>query len=173
MFDMFTSRNVKKIFKYPLSRPTTMSDQIVGLRECWLSNLSNILGRNMSDLRVWSLIHLECTVAIFHITELLKHSRPGVHLKPIELKHCTQDKHLCVVTALEVYIHRTAHLRNNNSFLFISYLKPYNRLIEHHVIPFLDGLKMYCVYLGLIQTFSKLIVPDQLLLVLHLLLVFL
>jgi hypothetical protein len=34
MFDMFTSRNVKKIFKYPLSCPTTMSDQIVGLREC-------------------------------------------------------------------------------------------------------------------------------------------
>ena len=36
MFDMFTSRNVKKIFKYPLSRPTTttMSDQIVGLGEC-------------------------------------------------------------------------------------------------------------------------------------------
>ena len=35
MFDMFTSINVKKIFKYPLSRPTmtTMSDQIVGLRE--------------------------------------------------------------------------------------------------------------------------------------------
>ena len=71
---------------------------------------------------------MECTVAVFHITELLKHSRPGVHLKPIELKHCTQDKHLCVVTALEVYIHRTAHLRNNNSFLFISYLKPYNRV---------------------------------------------
>ena len=34
MFDMFTSRNVNKIFKYPLSRPTTMSDQIVGFREC-------------------------------------------------------------------------------------------------------------------------------------------
>ena len=34
MFDMFTSRNLKKIFKYPLSRPTTttMSDQIVGLK---------------------------------------------------------------------------------------------------------------------------------------------
>ena len=45
MFDMFNSRNVNKYFKYPLSRPTTMSDQIVGLRECWLSNLSDILGR--------------------------------------------------------------------------------------------------------------------------------
>ena len=32
MFDKFTSRNVKKIFKYPLSRPTTMSDQIVRLK---------------------------------------------------------------------------------------------------------------------------------------------
>ena len=40
MFDIFTSRNVKKnllIF-------TLMSDQIFGLRECWLSNLSDILG---------------------------------------------------------------------------------------------------------------------------------
>ena len=26
MFDMFTSRNVKRIFKYPLSRPTKLSD---------------------------------------------------------------------------------------------------------------------------------------------------
>ena len=26
MFDMFTSRNVKKIFKYSLSRPTKLSD---------------------------------------------------------------------------------------------------------------------------------------------------
>ena len=32
MFDKFTSRNVKKIFKYPLSRPTTMSEQIVRLK---------------------------------------------------------------------------------------------------------------------------------------------
>jgi hypothetical protein len=65
--------------------------------------------------------------AVFHITELLKHSRLGVHLKAIELKHYTQDKDLCVVATLVVYIHRTAHLRNNNSFLLISYLKPYNR----------------------------------------------
>jgi uncharacterized protein YybS (DUF2232 family) len=47
-----------------------MSDQIVGLRECWLSNLSDIcrtfvghFGWNMSDLSVWSLIHLVCTVS--------------------------------------------------------------------------------------------------------------
>jgi hypothetical protein len=76
MFDMFTSRNVKKnlkisIYVWPntLNAPT-MSDQILGVRGCWLSNLSDIslewvrhFGRDMSDLRVWALIHLECTVA--------------------------------------------------------------------------------------------------------------
>ena len=53
MFDMFTSRNVKKIFKYPLSRPTTttMSDQIVGLRVLTHKFVGHF-GRNMSDLRV-------------------------------------------------------------------------------------------------------------------------
>jgi hypothetical protein len=43
--------------------------KLVLVSECWLSNLSDIslewvvhFGRNMSDLRVWSLNHLECTV---------------------------------------------------------------------------------------------------------------
>ena len=50
MFDMFTSRNANKIFKYPLSRrprrptTTTMSDQIVGLRECWLKFVGHFSG---------------------------------------------------------------------------------------------------------------------------------
>jgi hypothetical protein len=49
MFDIFTSRNVKtKSFNiHSHVRPkcptkTKMSDQIVGLRECWFSNLSDI-----------------------------------------------------------------------------------------------------------------------------------
>ena len=63
MFDMFTSRNVNKIFKYPLSRPTTMSDQIVGLRECWLSNLLDILGgicptREYDHWYTWSVLYI-------------------------------------------------------------------------------------------------------------------
>jgi hypothetical protein len=48
-------------------------------------------------------------------SKLLKHSRPGVHQKPIDLKSYP-DKALCVVKCLEVYIHRTAHLRDCDSF---------------------------------------------------------
>jgi hypothetical protein len=75
MFDMFTSRNVKTNLNiHSHVRPNTrsaptMSDQILGVKGCWLSNLSDIslewvghFGRDMSDLRVCALIHLECTV---------------------------------------------------------------------------------------------------------------
>ena len=70
MFDMFTSRNVKKksLNIHSHVRPntrnaSTMSDQILGVRGCWLSTLSDIslewvrqFGRDMSDLRVWELL---------------------------------------------------------------------------------------------------------------------
>ena len=72
MFDMFPSRNVKKTFKYPVSRPTTMSDQLVGLRECWLSDLSDILGGicptweydrwyTWSVLYLWKVLYKDCS----------------------------------------------------------------------------------------------------------------
>ena len=62
----------------------------------------------------------------FHLSNLLKQSRPGVHLKPIELKPYT-DQDLCVVKTLEVYIHRTAHLRDCNNLL-ISFVKPFRKV---------------------------------------------
>ncbi|CAC5372172.1 unnamed protein product [Mytilus coruscus] len=45
----------------------------------------------------------------FRIMNLLKQSRPGVHLNAVDLKKY-RDSDLCVVRTLEVYIHRTAHL---------------------------------------------------------------
>jgi hypothetical protein len=65
---------------------------------------------------------------IFRLTKLLKHSRPGVHQKPIDLKSYP-DQALCVVKCLEVYIPRTAHLRDCDSdTLLISFMKPYHRV---------------------------------------------
>ena len=61
----------------------------------------------------------------FRITNLLKQTRPGVHLSAVELKRYTTDVDLCVVRCFEVYIHRTASLRENITQLFTSYCKPY------------------------------------------------
>ena len=62
-------------------------------------------------------------IVYFRVSELLKQSRPGVHLKPLELKPFPLDEKLCVVKSLEVYIHRTAHLRDSTENLFITYIK--------------------------------------------------
>jgi hypothetical protein len=43
MFDIFTSRNVKKK-SFNIHSHVRPNTEIVGLRECWLSNLSDILG---------------------------------------------------------------------------------------------------------------------------------
>lgn len=62
------------------------------------------------------------------LTKSLKYSRPGVHQNPIDLKSYP-DKDLCVVKCLEVYIHRTAHLRDCDSdTLLVSFMKPYRKV---------------------------------------------
>ncbi|CAC5398829.1 unnamed protein product [Mytilus coruscus] len=60
----------------------------------------------------------------FRIMNVLKQSRPGVHLNAVDLKKY-RDSDLCVVRTLEVYIHRTAHLRNDHTQLFITHSKPF------------------------------------------------
>ncbi|CAC5423301.1 unnamed protein product [Mytilus coruscus] len=65
----------------------------------------------------------------FRIMNLLKQSRPGVHLNAVDLKKY-RDSDLCVVRTLEVYIHRTAHLRGDHTQLFITHSKPLKPVIK-------------------------------------------
>jgi hypothetical protein len=87
--NLFTSRNVKKIFKYPLSCPTTMSDQIVGLREC----VDSHFGRNMS------LIHLECTVMIISLWNLHHCSIILVPGEPLVYLYIKTSLALCLLSS--------------------------------------------------------------------------
>ena len=84
MFDIFTSRNVKKeTFNiHSHVRPkcptkTKMSDQIVGLRECWLSNLSDICQTFWEFDRwyTWSVLYVGCTVICHCSIVIDDHSR--------------------------------------------------------------------------------------------------
>ena len=60
------------------------------------------------------------------VMDTLKQTRPGKHLKPIVLLAFTEDKKLCVVEHLKEYLRRTKPLRNGQTQLMISYVKPYN-----------------------------------------------
>ena len=62
----------------------------------------------------------------FIITEELKHTRKGHHLKPIELSAYPHDKDLCVIHTLHEYIEKTTVHRKKTQLLIISFQKPHN-----------------------------------------------
>ena len=69
---------------------------------------------------------------IVHITDILKHSRPGFHLKPITLHRYDENDKICIVTTLKEYMERTQHLRNGSKLL-ISTVKPHNSVSKQTI----------------------------------------
>lgn len=65
---------------------------------------------------------LKCT---FVITEKVKQSRVGIHLKPVEFLPYPEDEKLCVIKHLQEYIKRTKVIRKDCQQLLLSHVKPH------------------------------------------------
>ena len=61
---------------------------------------------------------------VFLINEIMKTTRPGKHIPPVELIAYPHDKELCPVTMVEYYLHRTKKIRDVFIMLFLSYVYP-------------------------------------------------
>ncbi|CAC5410282.1 unnamed protein product [Mytilus coruscus] len=61
------------------------------------------------------------------VRSLLKCSKPGRHLQPIELPAFIEDNSLCIVTVLKVYLVRTSCFRKTQK-LILSCIKPYSHV---------------------------------------------
>ena len=61
---------------------------------------------------------------MFQTTSLLKQSRRGHHLAPIELMAHPGNSKLCIVAVLREYLARTQDLRKDQDQLLLSYQKP-------------------------------------------------
>ena len=85
-------------------------------------------------------MHLEGEKCTFFVRELLKHSRPGTHLKPISLKGFPRDRKLCVLTCLKAYLVATATLRHDTTALFISSQKPHRPVSKDTVSRWIRGM---------------------------------
>ena len=57
---------------------------------------------------------------------MLKHSRPGRHLKPVILKRYLADTKICPVEVLDTYLKATKEIRKSETKLLISFLKPHS-----------------------------------------------
>ncbi|XP_062579177.1 uncharacterized protein LOC134241105 [Saccostrea cucullata] len=68
-----------------------------------------------------------------HFGDLLKQSKPGSHLQPIELVRYKQDERLCVVKTLQEYLGRTKSLRGEEIQLFVSTMTPHQKISKQTI----------------------------------------
>ncbi|MES9884832.1 MAG: hypothetical protein ABW185_28635 [Sedimenticola sp.] len=64
---------------------------------------------------------------------LLKQARPGSGNPVAHLQAYPADRRLCVIFVLKEYLERTQHVRNNETRLFISYVKPHKAVTSSTV----------------------------------------
>ena len=74
------------------------------------------------SIKTMELSDLKCT---FAITNKVKRSLVGTHLKPVEFLAYPEDEKLCVIRHLQEYIKKTQVLRSDCSQLLLSHVKPH------------------------------------------------
>ena len=83
-----------------------------------------ILKQSLSSMKLGS------SVCLFQTTSLLKQSRRGHHLAPIELMAYPSNSKLCTVAVLREYLARTQDLREDQDQLLLSYQKPHHPITK-------------------------------------------
>ena len=66
---------------------------------------------------------------IIKFNHLLKHTKPGRHLKPLILKGYDRNRNICIVTVFKEYLERTKYLRTGDKLL-ISTQKPHKHIAK-------------------------------------------
>jgi len=89
--------------------------------------LTLLSGQRCQTVKLFSINYmklpdLKCT---FVITEKVKQSRVGTHLKPVEFLAYPDEEKLCVVKHLQECIKQTHVLRNDCHQLLLSHVKPH------------------------------------------------
>ena len=83
--------------------------------------------QRIQTLKVLSVKNMTLTDShcVFLIDSVLKTTRPGKHLTNIRLDAFTDNKNLCPVEHLKLYLNTTSKFRGPHTQLFLSYQKPH------------------------------------------------
>ena len=85
---------------------------------------------HVMDMNYIQILPDRCSITILN---KLKHTRAGHHQDPLDLLSYPQDKDICVVEHLKEYIRKTESIRNQESKLLISYIKPHKAVSKDTV----------------------------------------
>ena len=73
------------------------------------------------------------TEYVFHIVENLKHTRPGVHQKPVRFIKYDIEPRLCIYRHLNEYLDRTSLFRADQKQLLIGFVRPHSAVSRNTI----------------------------------------
>ena len=79
-------------------------------------------------------------MCVFQMTSLLKQSRLGHHLAPIELMAYPGYSKLCIVAVLRELLARTQDVRKDQDQLHLNHQKPHHPIIKHTLARWLRDI---------------------------------
>ena len=91
------------------------------------SLLCILTGQRCQTIHKIDISHTQQLPNLIRITiqDALKTTKPGRHIKPLELLAYNNDPDLCIVRLFNEYLLRTSNLREGHTQLLISFQKPY------------------------------------------------
>lgn len=120
--------NVSVVLKHLKSWSPTEELSLKQLTLKLIMLIALLSGQRVQTLHLLSIDSMDKTndSVKFVVNHLVKQSRPGYSLPPIDLRAFPDDRDLCVVSTLNVYLDRTRDYRKNGTQLFLSYQKPHS-----------------------------------------------
>ena len=100
---------------------------LLQLSQTLVTLLALLTGQRKQTLHLLDVRNMTLTKSVvkFRTGDLLKQTRPGVHLPEMSLTAYAPDRRLCVVTVLHEYLERTRIFRGVVTALFITTQEPY------------------------------------------------
>ncbi|XP_060604884.1 uncharacterized protein LOC132757584 [Ruditapes philippinarum] len=134
--------DVNKVLQYISSLPNNNELSLLQLSQKLSTLFMLLTGQRCQTIHLVKLSDLQICKeqVVCHVSELVKQSKPGLHVKPMQIRRYFNDPKLCLVNTLETYIIITSKLRGTELKLFISTVKPFKAVTKTTVARWIKQL---------------------------------
>ena len=124
--------DVSKVLQYLTAAKSNSDLSLLELSEKLAVLFMLLSGQRCQTIHTIKLsdINILSDKVVCYISEVLKQTKPGVHIAPIEIHRYDVDEKLCLLKTLQDYLVRTQILRGGENKLFISSVKPHGAVTK-------------------------------------------
>ncbi|XP_053379460.1 uncharacterized protein LOC123550588 [Mercenaria mercenaria] len=127
--------DVNKVLQYISSLPNCTEMTLLQLSQKLTTLFMLLSGQRCQTIHLLKLsdLHICKEQVVCQVSELVKQSKPGLHVKPMQIRRYSADPKLCLVNTLEYYLTVTSKVRGSEHKLFISTVKPFKAVTKSKI----------------------------------------